>query len=319
MCQGQISALTKKDGYKVGMRELEVCIGVVILNWRKPQDTIQCATSVLSEFDRRGSASSCRLVIVDNGSGQRDVRLLQDWQHAQKRSDIELVVSESNFGYSRGMNLGINALQNNAPNYYWLLNNDLVVEPGCLDSLLSTAKAFPDIAIWGPTVVDATTNLVQCAGGCRYYPCIGMDKPAYSGLPLTEVLNRPERKFDYIYGAAMLVKGDFLRKSGGLDERYFLYFEELELASKLDSKQRLSWCKNAVVRHVGSRSTSNDKDYRARTSYHAALSAYRFTWNHYPICLPTVVVFRILGLTLMALVERNSRLALAPVRALLHF
>ncbi|MFT6955210.1 MAG: GT2 family glycosyltransferase [Halieaceae bacterium] len=294
-------------------------VGVVILNWRKSLHTIRCVESLLLARSEAGSAAKVRIVLVDNDSQGYDVEALTSWLQESGAADCHLICSNENLGFAGGMNLGIRFLESSKPDHYWLLNNDLVVEPGSVDSLVFSAKAFPDIAIWGPTVVDATTNLVQCAGGCRYYPCIGMDKSAYSGLPLNEVLNKPEGKFDYIYGAAMLVKGDFLRKSGGLDERYFLYFEELELASKLDSKQRLSWCKNAVVRHVGSSSISNDKDYRARTSYHAALSAYRFTWNHYPICLPTVVVFRILGLAFRALVERNSRLALAPVRALLHF
>ena len=111
-------------------KDSDISIGVIILNWLKPNETIQCATSVLSEFDLTDASSKFHLVIVDNGSGGKDVRQVQDWMDTQERLDIELVVSDTNRGYSGGINLGVNALQISSPNYYWLLNNDLVVESG---------------------------------------------------------------------------------------------------------------------------------------------------------------------------------------------
>ena len=122
-------------------------------------------------------------------------------------------------------------------------------------------------------------------------------------------------RLDYIYGAAMFIKGEFLERLKGLNEDYFLFYEELDLAKKLRPDEKIGWCMGSNVIHKGGGSSSN-KVKKTFTAYHAALSAFRFTRHYYPVCLPTVVIARALGLTLRSVQFKNPRLALAPWRAL---
>jgi GT2 family glycosyltransferase len=124
---------------------------------------------------------------------------------------------------------------------------------------------------------------------------------------------------DYVYGAAMFVSGQLLRENGGLDERYFLYFEELELARQAGGPDALGWCRNAIVRHTGTKLAGREPGLRAFGAYHAALSAYRYTRRHHAACLPVAVAARVVGLAVRAVAERSGALAMAPWRALRDF
>ena len=125
-------------------------------------------------------------------------------------------------------------------------------------------------------------------------------------------------ELDYIYGAAMLIRGDVLTRLHGLNEDYFLFYEELDLVEQLAQEDRVAWCVGSSVMHKGGGSSATKAE-KVFTAYHAALSAFKFTWRYYPVCLPTVVLSRVLGLTIYAVWYMNPGLALAPLRALSNF
>lgn len=294
-------------------------VGVVILNWNKPQKTIRCAESVLEDFRRSNAHADCRLVIVDNGSRDGSASIIESWMEKAGHSNIQLVTNLQNLGFAAGMNRGVHALAPASPDFHWLLNNDLTLEPGALQALLDAADSAPSVMIWGPTVISSLSGRIQCAGGCRYRSWLGLEVPLLADKSLQEALTTPAPSCDYIYGAAMFLRSGFIAETGGLDERYFLFFEELELSHKLSSSQSMAWCKNAIVYHDSSKAENTPKTERAFTAYHAALSAYRYTWRHYPFCIATVVLSRVLGLILYGVRDANAGLATAPLRALAHF
>jgi GT2 family glycosyltransferase len=275
--------------------------------------------SVLSEVNRFEAENIVQVVIVDNGSREIYLEQLKSWVDESNHPCVRLIQNPSNVGFSAGMNSGIRSLKSDPPDFYWLLNNDVTIQPGSLYSLIEAAEQDTHVVIWGPTVIDALSGKIQCAGGCRYLKWTGRDVPYLEGQELGKLPLDTRVEFDYIYGAAMFLRSDFLLNSGGLDESYFLFFEELELARKVTGRMSLGWCANSVVFHFGSKSTVNDRDARARAAYFAALSAYRFTLRHYPLCIVTVVSSRILGVALYALKEKNAGLFFAPLKALFTF
>jgi GT2 family glycosyltransferase len=245
---------------------------------------------------------------------------LCEWVERLGDERVTLVRNAENRGFAGGMNSGLgSAGKRVSPDHIWLLNNDLTVAKDALQQLLIAARARPAVGIWGPTVVDARTDRVQCAGGCRYSPCLAIDHPAYAGKPLDELNGLGPPTMDYVYGAAMFVSGRLLREAGGLDEHYFLYFEELELARQAGGPAALGWCREAIVRHTGSKRPGRDRGLRVFSAYHASLSAFRYTARHHPLCLPSAIAARVGGLALQAIRERNGQLALAPWRALRDF
>ncbi|MEH6587163.1 MAG: glycosyltransferase family 2 protein [Halioglobus sp.] len=291
-------------------------IGIIILDWDKPEESITCAESVLAELDRHTLVLDGKIVIVDNGSNENNLKTKQRWFEENQDPRIKLVSNKSNLGFAKGMNRGISALSTYAADYYWLLNNDLEITPNSILSLFTAARSDPEYCILGPTILDKSSETIQCAGGCKYHRWIGIESPLQAGSSI-EALNRKLAILpDYIYGAAMFIRADFLDGLGGLDESYFLFYEELELALNLRVDQQLHWCPDSVVRHRGSKSISATNESRSFTAYHAARSAYEFTWRHYPWCLPTVITFRILGLAAKGMTTGNYPLIGTPWRAL---
>jgi GT2 family glycosyltransferase len=266
-----------------------------------------------------GEVVSSQLVIVDNGSGDQSASTIAAWMKDVNDDRLTFIANSRNLGFSVGMNKGIAAAANKENfDFYWLLNNDLIVEPGSLSALSGSIHQKPDVAIWGSTVLDDTSLKVQCAGGCQYNRWIGMERAALRGTTKAEVADAEPPAFDYIYGAAILIRADVLTRQQGLNEDYFLYFEELDLAQRLQPGENLGWCRGSVVLHLGGGSFSN-KSSKSFAAFHAALSAFKFTWKYYPVCLPSVVMARVIGLTIFSFRYLNPELALAPWKAIWAF
>jgi GT2 family glycosyltransferase len=294
-------------------------VAIIILNWKNAPATIECARTVVDDMARCAGSVGSRLFVVDNGSDVNCVNGLKAWASQLVESRVDLVLNPVNLGFAGGMNKGISAALRNGPvDYFWLLNNDLTVTPGSLSALARSAHESPDVAVWGPTVMDAKSGKVQCAGGCIYNRWLGREKRVFAGLDTEDLARRSMPALDYVYGAAMFVRADVISRLDGLNEIYFLYYEELDLAENLLPGDRLGWCAGARVDHAGGASTTG-RAVRPFAAYHAALSAFRFTWRYHPLCLPTVVLARVFGLAIYALRDMNPGLALAPLRAFRDF
>ncbi len=272
-------------------------LSTVILSWENPVDTVACARSVIASINASGIDAS-RVVIVDNGSTAESVAQLSQQLDEMCDPRITLLRNDNNRGFSVGMNTGIRACRAAGKSqYYWLLNNDLEVDSGAVKALLAAARASPHTAIWGPTVISRKTGKVECAGGCKYLPSIGYFFQAYAGMQTDRLAQQAAPDIDYISGAAMFLRGDFLDRIDGLDESYFLYFEELELARQLGPGDKLGWSRDAIVYHAGGGSSVVPGVERIKTR-EATRSALRYSGRYHPYCLPTVFLARLFGILL---------------------
>lgn len=275
-------------------------IAVVILNWNDAEATIRCAESVLRAIEEAGpSLTDSMVYVVDNGSESKHVRRLQSWRSTGIVKRVSLIRNETNLGYAAGMNAGIRTALAAGCDYLWLLNNDLTVDPASIRSLLEFSAANKDAMIVGSTVFDPATRRVRAAGGYRYYPSIAYMRPLLAGTRLDRLPKDLRLRLDYVDGCAVWVSADFIRRIGGLPESHFLYFEELEIARLLEQGESLDWCPRSLVGHRGGGSASTP-ELQARATYHAAISAFRYTRNYHPWWLPTVVLARVFGIAIRA-------------------
>ncbi|EEB79489.1 glycosyl transferase, group 2 family [marine gamma proteobacterium HTCC2148] len=297
-------------------------ITVIILNWNKAELTLACVQSVLLAFQSiEDGPVAGRLVVVDNASDAADLdRLESGLVEAQDCTPrAELVVNSRNLGYAGGMNSGIRLVSHSHADYVWLLNNDTIVDPKAISALLALSRSQPQAAMLGSTIADQASEQVVAAGGHRYFPWLGLSRPRLAGRSLSTI-EEPKSltKMDYIDGAALWLNGHFLRRIGELPNDHFLYFEELSLAQCLAEGESIAWCPNALVYHVQGGSSPTPA-LRARGTYHAALSAFNYTRQYYPICLPTVVFARLIGITLRSIALCQPKLLAAVFIALKDF
>ena len=176
---------------------------VIILNWNRATDTIECLESLLPMV----AAGLGTLVCCDNASSDNSIAALESWgrRHflelatgaaamASRRQsaggEFVLMRTERNGGYAAGNNAALRYLLSQGRyRFIWLLNNDTVVEADALPKLLVYARRHPRAGAIGSTLVDYyNRESVQCAGGCRYLPALTVMWNVLGGRPLREVL-----------------------------------------------------------------------------------------------------------------------------------
>jgi len=306
-------------------------IAIIVLNWQGWQDTLVC----LASLQRLVYAGSVTVIVCDNASNDDSVERILAWaqenyapsqighfkyfsdnchfQPLSGGSNIQypfvFIQTGANLGFAGGNNVGINyTLQQPVDyDYFWLLNNDTYVDNHALTALSQHALAHPEQALIGSTLINweekeeknAENQIVQCAGGCHYFPLLTIFRQVHSGKPLMTVMqaNEAHIKLDYVCGAAMFISTPALKQVGLLNENYFLFYEELDYTQRLKQQgYDIGWCKNSWVYHKGSASVGSvkegDRKKLQRANYYENLSTLKYTARFYPHLLPLVMILR---------------------------
>ena len=231
-----------------------VCI--IILNWNNYQDSIDCIESL-----KALSKKNFKIVVVDNCSTDDSFQKLMRYANTNKDIFISVYQSHKNGGYAYGNNYGINiALEDTNIHYIWILNNDTIVEPNSLESLIKKIQSDYQIGICGSTLIyEHDRRKVQAIGG-MYNKWLGTSSHVLNGeLYSNQLCVLHERlELDYIVGASMLVTREFINKVGLLDERYFLYCEDLDWSTRAKRNSfKIAYAPDSIVYHKEGRTTKS--------------------------------------------------------------
>lgn len=260
-------------------------VHIVLLNWNGWQDTIECLKSLENlEYP------NFEIVVVDNASTDDSVREIKE-----RYPGINLLESESNLGYAGGNNIGLRYALEHDTDYVWLLNNDTVVHKDALSSLIDKMREKPSAGICGSRLIyyhDRDT--IQALGGGIYNKWLGTTEHICANKPASKDYDehRIEQQLDYIVGASMLVSRQFLEEVGLLSEDYFLYYEELDWATRGREKFKLGFAHNSIVYHKEGASieaTNRQLNTKSRLSdFYQIKNRLKFTFKFYPHLLPFV-------------------------------
>lgn len=273
-------------------------IGIITVNYNGAAHTLALYESLRTMQCPEGV--SWRLAVVDNGSSDGDRERLSRGLAAAE--NVDLVVQE-NAGFAGGVNRGFaaHATSGVQPDWWWLLNNDATVAPNCLVELLRSANALGEQAVLGATLVYAgDRQIVQAAGGARYYPPFGRARHNGKGQSIAHVLAAPALRLDYIVGASMFFSAAILRRVGPLPEEYFLYYEELAWCRSARTRgATFHWVPTARVYHVeGATTGATDKFRRLSnlSAYYLWRNSILYTRFHHAAWLPTVFLTKCIEL-----------------------
>lgn len=181
-----------------------------------------------------------RLIVIDNASDEEQRPSTLDFPF-----EVEIVQNNANFGFAEANNVA--AAYSQTP-YLVFLNPDAFPEPNWLGALVKTAVEHPQAAAIGstqfrhgaPGVLDGAGDVLH-ATGLAYRSNYGKRRAVG---PLAETFSP--------CGAAMLVRREAFEALGGFDERYFCYFEDVDLGFRLRlAGHRVLQSPDAVVTHVG--------------------------------------------------------------------
>jgi GT2 family glycosyltransferase len=210
----------------------------VVLNWNAADETIECVNSLLNS-----SYKNLQIVIVDNFSTDDSVKIIKE-----TFLGIKLICNNFNNGYAGGNNLGIKwALGINA-DYIFVLNNDVTVETSMIDVLVEKLEQNSNIGVITGKVFykDNPKRIFSGYSKFIWWRCSGVNR----GTMFSRFyLHNHEGKVNYISGVLFLAKSEVFKSLGLLDEKYFMYFEDLEFSFRVSRKYSLYYTPNAIAFH----------------------------------------------------------------------
>lgn len=188
---------------------------VVIVNYRGADDTC-AALGALREL--RWPSAQLEVIVVDNASGDGSVERI-----AKEFPDARMVALEENRGFAAGCNAGAQAATGQ---YIAFLNNDSRPDPEWMSAAAAALDRDGSVACVASKVLDWEGELVDFVdAGLGFY---GHGFKLHAGEPDDPAYDR-EADVLFASGAAMVVRASTFREVGGFDERYFLFFEDVDL------------------------------------------------------------------------------------------
>lgn len=220
-------------------------VSVVVLNYNGKRWIDVCCPSLL-----KTTYPNVEWLFVDNASSDDSVAYC-----ARHYPQFRIVRSAANSGYAGGNNLGI---RESRGDYVVLLNNDIEVDPEWLSVLVHHAEDDPRIGALQPKIrsmIDAGRfEYAGAAGGFidrwgyaflrgRVFDHIESDHGQYDDV----------REIFWASGAAMFLRRKAVEEAGGLDESYFMHYEEIDLCWRLHwaGYRILSIPQSVVYHYVG--------------------------------------------------------------------
>lgn len=214
-------------------------LSIIIVNYGSGRLAKACVESV------RRSAPDARyeVIVVDNASPDDSQELL-----ATEVLGIRFFPQTENVGYARGVNVGIREAQGE---FILILNPDIIVLQHAIDALLDFARTHPRAAVVAGQLLNPNGS-IQDSCFQFYSPYTILARRTPLGLlpggrrHLENVLLRrydrtEARPVDWVLGACMLVRRSAIASVGLMDERFFLYFEDMDWCRRFWAQGHEVW------------------------------------------------------------------------------
>lgn len=199
------------------------------------------------------------VVVVDNASSDGSAAMVK-----ARWPGVAVIETGENLGFARANNVGIRATSGE---FVLLLNSDTVVPAGAIDGLVAQLRAHPEAAVVGPRLVDVNGRL-ELSFGRMIGPfnelrqkVLGRLYDADFGLARRAVHRAASRghAVDWVSGACLLVRRRDAEAVGLLDERFFLYTEDVDFCASIRKMGRTVWFTPDIeVVHARGRSRRHD-------------------------------------------------------------
>jgi len=256
---------------------------------------------IIVSFNTRGHLERClaslhhapidtphEIIIVDNGSSDGSADVARSWP------DVQVIDAGSNKGFAAANNLGIRASHGAA---LLLLNSDTVVPAGAIDRLMSVLQAHPEATVVGPRLVDGDGR-AELSFGAMISPLAefrqkrmvrGLANGDRAAVAKVDGMTRQVQWPDWVSGACLLVRRAEAETVGLLDERFFMYTEDVDFCAAIRSRGgRVLFTPTVEIVHLGGRSKAT-----APRSTHEAYrrSHQAFYEKHHPWLAPWLRVY----------------------------
>lgn len=196
------------------------CVITVILNTNRRDDTLECLESLY-----RSTYPNQQVIVLDNASLDGSATAIRE------RFPQAIIIELSrNLGYAGNNNVGIEEAIRRGADWIFVLNEDTILAPDCIERLVIVGEEDARIGMVGPLVYHYDEpEIIQSAGGkldANWTALhIGQNEPDAGQY-------RASRDVDWVSGCAVLVRRKTIEEIGALDERFFYYWEETDWCTR---------------------------------------------------------------------------------------
>lgn len=281
-------------------------INIIIVNWNSGRQLYSCLRSI-SGINEDGFKLG-RVMVVDNASVDNSLGGLEDLV-----LPLEIIRNDKNIGFAAACNKGA---KNSKANYSLFLNSDTVLFKDSLTKpiIFMEDERNKDIGIIGIQLVDGKGEVTRT---CTRFPTLKQFVIRIFGLNLLfpnlfpghfmiEWDHKNDRIVDQVMGAFFLVRGQLFDKLDGFDERFFVYFEDLDFSYRAKKLGFYSYYLTSTkAYHKGGGSSEKVKDVRL---FYSLRSRILYGYKHFSWLPATILVL------LTLLVEPWTRLVWNIIR-----
>src|SRR3989344_2623749 len=221
-------------------------VSIIIVNYNGGKYIEECISSI-----KKSSYKQYEIIVVDQDSTDGSADLINE-----KFPEVRLIRNK-NTGYAGGNNLGA---KNAKGKYLFLLNGDTVMESSLIHSLVEALEKDSKIGCVQPKSfnlkfkgrLDGAGSLFTPSGFLYHIGYFDHDKPEY---------NKRYSVFS-VKGAYLMTRKDLFDKLGGLDNDFFMYFEESDYCGRVWlSGNSVEYVPNSVIYHWGGESQNWNKNF----------------------------------------------------------
>ncbi len=220
-------------------------LSIIIVSFNARADLERC----LASLHEAAPTSAHEIVVVDNASSDGSSDAARRWP------DVMVIDAGANLGFARANNVGIRASHGDL---LLLLNSDTVVGTEAIDRLVARIEREPGTAVVGPRLVDGGGR-PELSFGRMLSPWNELRQKVIAWIgtrsSLIDRMTSRERTVDWVSGACLLVRRPDAEAVGLLDERYFMYGEDVDFCAAIRARGRaVRYAPEAIVVHLRGRS-----------------------------------------------------------------
>lgn len=250
------------------------CLSIVIVSFNARVDLVNCLLSV----KKHPPSLDHEIIVVDNASTDGSP------EAAQKIPGVRVIQMGGNAGFAAANNAGIAVSRGDV---LLLLNSDTLVPPGALDRLIEKLAATPQAAIAGPRLVDEA-GLAELSFGRMISPLNELRQKNRSEEWIAHATMR-EQFVDWVSGACLLVRRQDAERAGLLDERFFLYTEDVDFCHAVrKGGRKVLFTPVATITHLRGRSRSSRPEASQRAYRESQVAFYE---KHHPRWAPLLKLY----------------------------
>ena len=205
--------------------------------------------------------ADCKVIIVENSNNIEFKKSIEE-----EFANVECILTGGNLGYGKANNIGLKKVKTK---YALILNPDTKLYSATLENFINTLQVIPDFAIIGPYVQEKEINKID-----------------------TKDLNPVSVK--NVKGFAMLLNLAEFEKVGFFDENFFIYFEEIDLCTRLlKHKKKIYFAPSIKVFHAGGQShdKSLNRAIELSRNWHWMWSTFNYHRKYKGFVVSLLIVF----------------------------